>query len=193
MIRRRTPDAVKTEPDTKAHTRLCDYPGCEADGAFRAPRSREALRDYYWFCLDHVRSYNAGWNYYAGMSETEIERHIRADTTWWRPTWPFGSQPRRYDADVEEWLRKFEAFGDTPGKERFRDGAPPPRAPKNAEMEALAVMDLALPLTLKGLKARYKELVKRFHPDANGGNKESEEQLKLINRAYATLKNSLSS
>jgi hypothetical protein len=194
MIRRRTADALKVRPETHAGTRACDHPGCEAAGEFRAPRSRDALREYYWFCLDHVRSYNAGWNYYAGMDEREIEAHIRSDTTWWRPTWPFGPKQRRYDADVEDWLHKFETFGDAPGsKESKSDGARATRAPRNAERAALDVLDLELPLTLQGLKVRYKELVKRFHPDANGGNKESEEQLKLINQAYTTLKKSLSS
>ncbi|MFO1060844.1 MAG: DnaJ domain-containing protein, partial [Dongiaceae bacterium] len=37
---------------------------------------------------------------------------------------------------------------------------------------------------------RYKSLVKRLHPDANGGDKAAEERLKHINLAYSTLKNS---
>ncbi len=194
MMKRRAADALRSRPQTDDGARHCDHPGCAASGEFRAPRSRDSLRQYYWFCLEHVRSYNAGWNFYAGMSEREIEAHIRADTTWWRPTWPFGPKAKRYDADVEEWLRQFETFGDAPnGKERVHENTHPGRMPRNAEKEALAVLDLEPPLTLKGLKTRYKELVKRFHPDANGGNKESEEQLKLINRAYATLKNNLPS
>jgi curved DNA-binding protein CbpA len=52
-------------------------------------------------------------------------------------------------------------------------------------------MALALPLTPARLKARYKELVKLHHPDANGGDKGAEERLKLINQAYATLKQRL--
>lgn len=193
MTRRRTADALTSRPRVNGGARHCDHPGCESSGDFPAPRSRDALREYYWFCLEHVRSYNAGWNYYAGMDEAEIERHIRADTTWWRPTWPLGGQARRFEAEAEEWVRKFDAFGEAAAKEGFRDSAKSARTPGNAEKAALALMDLEPPLTLKGLKTRYKELVKRFHPDANGGNKESEEQLKLINRAYATLKNSLPS
>jgi hypothetical protein len=56
-----------TEPDPPV--RLCDHPGCEAGGDYRAPRSRLELNHYYWFCLDHVRGYNAAWNYYAGMND----------------------------------------------------------------------------------------------------------------------------
>jgi len=72
--------------------RLCDHPGCEAGGDFRAPRSRIELDNYFWFCLDHVRAYNAAWNYYAGMNEAEIEAEIRHDTTWQRPTWKLGER-----------------------------------------------------------------------------------------------------
>src|ERR1700752_5169445 len=72
--------------------RCCDYPGCVAGGDYRAPKSRLHLRDYYWFCLEHVRAYNAAWNYYAGMSDNEIEAEIRSDTVWQRPTWRLGDR-----------------------------------------------------------------------------------------------------
>ena len=64
--------AAEPEPPVRS----CDHPGCEAGGDFRAPRSRLDLHRYYWFCLDHVRAYNAGWDYYRGMSQAEIERHL---------------------------------------------------------------------------------------------------------------------
>jgi hypothetical protein len=73
-------------------TRVCDHPDCVAGGDFRAPKSRLDLRDYYWFCLDHVRAYNAAWNYYAGMSDAEIEAEIRCDTVWQRPSWRLGDR-----------------------------------------------------------------------------------------------------
>src|SRR5947207_1526901 len=71
-------------------TRLCDHPGCDCGGDFRAPKSRLELDSYYWFCLEHVRAYNIAWNYYAGMSEPEIEAEIRRDTVWQRPSWKLG-------------------------------------------------------------------------------------------------------
>ncbi len=45
--------------------------------------------------------------------------------------------------------------------------------------------------TLATVKARYKELVKRYHPDANGGDNSAEDRLKGINLAYSVLKNVL--
>ena len=156
--------------------RVCEHPGCAGGGEFRAPRSRDNLDRFYWFCLDHVRAYNAAWNYYAGMNEAEIERELRNDTVWQRPTWPLGS--RTGAAPV----RGFGIFGLDDEEEA------PPRRPRTPEEEALLVFDLAEPVTQVALKARYKELVKRHHPDTHGGDKKAEERLKIINQAYATLK-----
>src|ERR1700682_4945541 len=90
-MRRQTSDPVfAAEPEPPV--RLCDHPGCAAGGEFRAPKSRLELERYYWFCLEHVRAYNTAWNYYAGMSETEIEAVIRHDTVWQRPTWKLGQR-----------------------------------------------------------------------------------------------------
>ena len=63
----------------------CDHPGCQAQGEFRAPRSRTELTRFYWFCLEHVREYNAAWNYYADMDEAAIEAEIRKEIVWQRP------------------------------------------------------------------------------------------------------------
>ncbi len=72
--------------------RPCDHPGCVGGGDFRAPKSRLDLHDYHWFCLEHVRAYNSAWNYYAGMSDAEIEAEIRHDTVWQRPSWRLGDR-----------------------------------------------------------------------------------------------------
>jgi hypothetical protein len=161
--------------------RGCDHPGCASVGEYRAPRSRADLRNYYWFCLDHVRTYNAAWNYYAGMSEAELEAEWRKDMVGQRPSWKFGSRTAwRFGNDVKDF-----------GLFDFDEEAPraKPRArPPTPQEVALETFSLSLPLTLAGLKARYKELVKLYHPDANGGDKAAEERLKIINQAYATLK-----
>ena len=122
--------------------RLCDAPGCEELGEHRAPRSREDLNNYYWFCMDHVRAYNARWNFYAGMNQQEIERQIRADTTWWRPTWPLGGQNGRRGIPADGSILDFGVFGqDDWDQERIQsNGATSgwrPR-PGSDESEALA-------------------------------------------------------
>ena len=178
--------------------RACDSPGCRCGGEFRAPKSRDRLTDYYWFCLEHVRQYNAAWDYYAGMDAREIEAHIRRDVTWDRPTWPLGKQGQPQRSRAHRFHDPFDVFeGADPfdaQQRRSRHDDPParPRA-STAEEQALSVLDLSLPITLIEVKARYKQLVKRHHPDANGGSKAAEERLKLINEAYATLRHSLAS
>jgi hypothetical protein len=172
----------------EAPARSCDHPSCEAGGDFRAPRSRLDLNSYYWFCLDHVRGYNSAWNYYAGMSDAEIEAEIRRDTVWQRPSWRLGARhgpsPRMHDpfgfqrADGHD--RTHRANG------HAGNGAAARAA--SAQAQALAVFDLEPPLDAVQLKARYKVLVKLHHPDAHGGDKAAEEKLKIINQAYATLK-----
>jgi hypothetical protein len=167
-------------------SRLCDHPGCEAGGEFRAPRSRLELDNYYWFCLDHVRGYNAAWNYYAGMSEPEIEAEIRRDTVWQRPSWKLGQRHGpAYEARISDPLGVYN------GKQQHKDSKHKPDAASrvaSAREQALAVFDINPPFTQMTLKARYKVLVKLHHPDAHGGDKEAEEKLKIINQAYTTLK-----
>ncbi len=168
-------------------------PGCDAPGQYRAPRSRDDLTSYFWFCLEHVRSYNASWNYYAGMNQFEMEKQIRSDVTWWRPTWPLGVRsPFHHRAFGEAPRIDFGAFAQEDWTVRNRqaseaDAGKRPR-PGSPEERALAVFDLDPPVTPEAIKSRYKSLVKRHHPDANGGDKDAEERLKLINEAYATLK-----
>ncbi|MGH7222699.1 MAG: J domain-containing protein [Gemmataceae bacterium] len=143
------------------------------------------MNDYLWFCLDHVRVYNASWNYYAGMSSEEIEREIRHDTVWQRPSWPLGGRGFRYQMRF-----KGHGFFDLDDDEptASANGAARHPHPGSPEAQALAVFDLNEPVSFSDVKARYKELVKRHHPDSHGGDKSAEERLKIINQAYSTLK-----
>ena|SRR5690242_13105418 len=167
-----------------AAERCCDVPDCTAAGEYRAPKARDRLNEYYYFCLGHVREYNKAWDYYAGMSEQEIEAHLRRDVTWQRPTWPMGWWRTKEKQVREETMHQYGGFdGTDPGTAR-----PPPPRPRSPEEEALAVLDLDPPVEFRQIKARYRELVKVHHPDANGGDKLAEERLKTINQAYTTLK-----
>jgi DnaJ-domain-containing protein 1 len=178
--------------DTAAETpvRACDHPGCESGGDFRAPRSRLELHQYYWFCLEHVRAYNSAWNYYAGMSDHEIELEIRRDTVWQRPSWRLGVRHGpAYSSPIRDYFGVYEAAKkeDGPNRRESREEAAARRV-RSACAQALAVFEIEPPFTVVRLKARYKALVKQHHPDAHGGDKEAEEKLKIINQAYATLK-----
>jgi DnaJ domain len=171
--------------------RLCDHPGCASGGEFRAPRSRIELDHYFWFCIDHVRSYNSAWNYYAGMNEAEIEAEIRRDTTWQRPTWKLGMRHGpAYEARIRDPFGFYNGETGKKSGEHRRAGSASDAVSRaaSARDQALAVFDLDPPFTQVSLKARYKVLVKLHHPDAHGGDKAAEEKLKIINQAYTTLK-----
>jgi hypothetical protein len=170
--------------------RRCDMPECTCAGDFRAPKSRDKLTDYFWFCLDHVRAYNAAWDFYAGMSSTEIEAHLRADTSWQRPTWPLGGRHAARPRD-ERHYRFRDDFGLFDDLYEAREGAAEAnrrQRPPQPQAKALALFELAPPVSFVDVRARYKELVKQHHPDANGGDKAAEERLKLINEAYVILR-----
>jgi hypothetical protein len=173
-------------------TRPCDHPGCVAGGDFRAPKSRLQLRDYYWFCLEHVRSYNSAWNYYAGMNDTEIEAEIRHDTVWQRPSWRLGDRHGpSYANRIRDYFGVFSGGAENGQDHGRRQGSRSGEAVRralSAREQALAVFEIEPPFTPVRLKARYKALVKLHHPDAHGGDKAAEEKLKIINQAYATLK-----
>ena len=180
--------------DVAEDVRLCEWPGCNGHGEYKAPRSRDQIREYRWFCMDHVRLYNSRWNYFDGMSDVEMEQSLRHDITWNRPTWPLGDSegkggqgpkpghgPFGFDPDyVQDIFGVFEDDPRTKG-ETSASGAPP------ETRAALALFGLEFPITAESLKARYKELVKRHHPDANGGTKAAEEKFKEIRSAYETL------
>jgi hypothetical protein len=180
-------ESISIGPSRRPAARSCNIAGCGEAGEHRAPRSRENLDEFYWFCLEHVREYNKSWNYCRGMDGDQIEQEIRNDTVWRRPTWPLGPQMsaahRRFEA---EW--RAHRFGFHDDRESPPNGSPGAASAGTPEQKALHCMDLVAPVNLTQLKARYKEPVKQFHPDANGGDKAAEERLKEINHAYTTLR-----
>jgi len=141
--------------------------------------------------LNHVREYNKTWNYYAGMSDQEVEDDVRKDTVWQRPSWRWGGASYSNGIDprkLREGLDGLDGPDDGPKEKnghRWHSHSP--------EGEALVILDLRPPVTATSVKARYKELVKKHHPDANGGTKESEEKFKQIGHAYQILLESLAS
>ncbi len=161
-------------------------PGCPLDGEYRAPKSRDSLREYFWFCLDHVRAYNASWDFYKGMSAGEIEAHMRADTGWQRPTWPLG---RLGGGAAEDEL--FDDRLDILGAAGMRRQRPAHPGIPTELRQPLTTLGLNWPVSLDDVKARYKELAKLHHPDANGGDRGAEERLKDINLAYAVIRTHL--
>jgi DnaJ domain len=159
--------------------RCCAWPGCDSEGDYRAPRSRDRLREFQWLCLEHVREFNRSWDFFAGMSQSEIDGHRRDDVTWHRPTWRYGTA----FGFTDRWRDVFGLFG-----EEARGAGPRrPARPRSKAEEMMSRLELADGFTLAELKRRYKRLAKQHHPDLHGGDKAAEERLKLINEAYTYL------
>ena len=162
-------------------------PECGHAGEYRAPKSRSALNQYWWFCLEHVRAYNAAWDFYKGMTPGQIEAQTRSDTGWQRPTWPLGSLGKHAmdEAMLRDPLHILSAG-------RVNRNPAPAQTSIPADLrEPIRQLGLDWPVSMDTLKTRYKELAKRHHPDANGGDRASEERLKTINIAYAAVRHYL--
>lgn len=167
----------------------CDHPECPRAGLYPAPKARDRLRDYHWFCLEHVRAYNSAWNYCVGYTEAEIEAEIRSATCWDRPTWRLGHwQGQRAEAEMTERSGAFRAASGKKKSDKRSRQRTSASNPSDGTAGALSVLGLDSAATPAEIKARYKHLVKRYHPDANGGDKQAEERLKTINQAYTTLR-----
>ena len=166
-------------------------PACCGMAEYRAPKSRTTLNEYWWFCLEHVRAYNASWDFYKGMTPGQIEAQLRADTSWQRPSWPLGhiGSAHAWEPDaLRDPLNILAA-----GRVNLGSAHPNGRVEQTPTelREPLATLGLVWPTTLILVKTRYKELAKRHHPDANGGDKAAEERLKTINLAYAAVRTKL--
>lgn len=182
QLKPKSPEFADNKPAPKS--RACEMPGCRQHGDHRAPKDR-SLSDHYWFCIDHVREYNNAWDFFSGMNPKEMEEHILKSLYGDRPTWKYGVNGE----DPAEALRNAAWRA-----QNFREDDPPktnrmPGIDRNSpEFDALVIFGLEPPVDLKAIKARYKELAKKHHPDLNRDDPKAEDHLKRINMAYTILK-----
>lgn len=180
------PDMKSWRQNQAPEIRVCAKDGCTEEGAYKAPRSSHNVRDYIWFCLDHVREYNKSWNYFEGMDETGMEDAIRDSTTWERPSWKFGTSTKTSGA--RPWQAQFDdPLGVFGGNNDNGQSADTPKLSAD-QRKAWSVFGLTPCNDEDKVKKRYKDLAKTHHPDANGGSREAEDRLKTINWAYSILK-----
>ncbi|MBT1516404.1 DnaJ domain-containing protein [Bradyrhizobium sp. SRL28] len=176
----------------------CEWAGCQNKGSHRVRKGRENAREYWHFCLDHVREYNQSYNF-QGMNPEAVARYQKDALTGHRPTWKMGANTsaKRGKGNVEEDLGgaadPFNVFAELNGRAGWRpgpgaQGKRETRTVMNAERKALQVMGLTAEATLGDVKAKYKALVKQHHPDANGGDRSGEDRLIEIINAYNYLK-----
>jgi hypothetical protein len=161
----------------------CSVEGCDLRGEYKAPKSREQINEYDWYCLEHIRERNSQWDYFSGMDSGEIEAFIHDSVTGHRPTWSRESRLRQHYYTLQDKLYEF-----------LHDAKPQPAQPRlpAKTRKALAAMELVHPYTIDELKIRYRVLVKKYHPDLNKGDKELEEKFKHITSAYKYLAEQIS-
>ncbi|MEO6015010.1 MAG: J domain-containing protein [Devosia sp.] len=176
----------------------CAWEGCNQPGIYKAPKGHRAEGEYHQFCLEHVRHYNTAFNFFADMTENEREKHLYTTReTDGRPSWGLGTKPgvnsgprmpkrdpaaAKRNADPRHiWAKYARASARGPAAERVI---------KLQENDRRAFEALGFKVAAKSdeIKRAYKSLVKIHHPDANGGDKSSEERLRSIIAAYSHLK-----
>ena len=186
-------DSIRSKPaEAQPAGPVCQWKGCQSIGLYRAPQGRGREGKYYLFCLDHVRQFNASYNYFEGWSTADVEAFQKEAVIGHRPTWKTSLHAGK--------ARRGPDFGDVLGRTvhdahgffswggRASQESAPQRPLRPLERKSLEALDLGEGADRAQIKARFKELVKRHHPDANGGDKRSENKLREIIQAYNYLK-----
>jgi len=171
----------------------CDHPGCAEPGEFRAPAGDgrrpdfDGPGDWRWLCLDHVRAFNDRYNYFNGMSPEEIEAAQTPFGGWERQARAFtanGSPPPKW-ADFHDPLDAIGArYRRDPDRAQRGDG----RELSAEDRKSLRILGLGVETDRRGLRRRYAELLRRYHPDHNGGDRGHEKALQDVIGAYSQLK-----
>lgn len=195
-------DSIRISSNKKqqagSEARQCQWEGCEKTGAHKAPAGRNHEGQYLYFCIDHVRAYNKNFNYFSGLSDKDIAKFQKDALTGHRPTWPtdFSNGEAKKTAATYAKIRSgtaayqnrirdpFSLFTQRPSTNRFA------RKLKPLEAKAFDTLGLQANASAEDIKMRYKELVKKHHPDSNGGNRSSEERFRDVLHAYNLLKKS---
>jgi hypothetical protein len=175
-----------------ADARPCDEDGCCQAGEFRAPRRGAGIEDepagrWRWLCLDHVRAFNSGYNFFDQMSPDEVNAATAPTYGWERSTRPFATNAgvRFEDLGVVD---PHDVLGGRFGRGFAESGAAKRRGFTGPERQALRTLALAEDATLNDIRKRYVELVRRYHPDHNGGDRGQERKLQSVIDAYTQLK-----
>jgi len=195
-------DRLRVKPDENRLLRdscpACEWKGCTEPGLYPAPKGRGQEGQYHRYCLDHVREYNKSYNYFSGLPDEDVIKHQKDDTIGHRPTWFLGVNARsgrrgpRNGARTGGFAHRFtsyDPFGLFAERAAAKAGAgAPERVLKRAERKCLRQLNLEDTATKGDIKARFKELVKRLHPDHNKGDRASEDKLREVIQAYNYLR-----
>jgi len=197
-------DSIRVKPENDRRRtpqdENCEWPGCEGFSTHRAPKGRGKEGQYWRFCLDHVREYNHSYNFFAGMADDAVATYQKDALTGHLPTWKLGTLGgnrskagfvrNRFAPGADGAADPFGVFGEFGARQRDpgAESRERQRTVHNAARKALEALGLEISATKVIIKSRFKMLVKRHHPDANGGDRASEDKLRDIIAAYNYLK-----
>jgi hypothetical protein len=192
-VRPPKPDGEREEDVTalKPGERVCDHPDCRLAGNTRAPKSRDLINEHYWFCTAHAGEYNRNWDFFSGMNEAQVRAAQAHSASGDRPTWSFEASRRSREAMAAK-AGADRSFADPLGlfaaARRRAERVEAERHIGKLERNALADLDLDGGADATTIRMRYIELVKRCHPDSNGGDRSAEHKLQRVIKAYQTLR-----
>ena len=178
----------------KTDARTCDHDGCDKPAETRAPKSPEQMQDYLWLCTFHAREHNRNWNFFEGKTDAQAAAIRDAARYGERPTWKM-SKNGRAAAAARAGMNGFAEIDDAIGAATrietgstedgvYREG----RRLTRLQLQAFRTMNLKANASKGDVRKRYAELVKRFHPDSNEGDRSAEEQLQEVIKAHQILK-----
>ena len=169
---------------SKKIEKQCDEINCNKIGEFYAPKSPNSSERYI-FCLEHIKSYNKRWNFFAGKSQEEIYEYQKNHLFEGKPTKPFSN------GSASKIKFQFRFFFDTQ-KIKFRKKRKRFENKQNYSLNeqvehSLITLNLKPDVNEEQLKKKYKALVKKYHPDVNNNILNKEMKMKEINKAYKIL------
>jgi hypothetical protein len=176
-------DKIRVKPSTekKAAETIpqCEWPDCPRPGRHKAPMGRGHEGKFYNYCTEHVQEYNKTYNYFSGMKDDEMQEFQKEARLGHRPTWKLGQNATATASSVRRKAQQMRSdpFGIS-------------GALRSTELKALQTLGLDDTATAEQVKTQYKTLVKRLHPDANGGSRANEDTLKAVIQAYDHLRSS---
>jgi hypothetical protein len=165
----------------------CAVPGCAAPGEYKAPlqpANFDGPGAWRFLCLDHVREHNSKYNFFDGMSPEEITEAQSPLAGWDRPSRKFAANGADPPPRWSDFTDPLDAIATR--FPRGREGKPSRFG--TAERRALAVLGLGEDADRHALRQRYTHLVRRYHPDKNGGDRSHERRLGEVIEAYQSLR-----
>ena len=167
----------------------CAVPGCTAAGEYKAPlqpANFDGPGAWRFLCLDHVREHNARYNFFEGMSPDEISEAQSPLAGWDRPSRKFAANGADPPPRWSDFADPLDAISGRFGRIRERADSRFSRP----ERQALSVLGLGNDVDRHALRQTYSTLVRRYHPDKNGGDRSHEARLAAVIEAYQLLRKS---